>query len=71
MTDKQKAIVNYIYASAIECGGFRAAIDFANAHKAPRKLRRAAKLQKKILRGWLRASEGKPTQPIAAKHLKR
>ena len=62
--------INYLYSNALEQGGFRAALAFANTHKAPRKLRKAAKLIKKILRGWIRISEGKPVQPIAEKHFK-
>ena len=71
MKDKQRDVINYLYNCAMEEGDFRAALDLANTHKAPRKLRKAAKLIKKILRGWIRIGEGKPVQPIAEKHFRR
>lgn len=51
--------------------GFREAVEMCKGRKVPRRLRRAAKLIKKMYRGALRISEGKPTQPIAAKHYRR
>lgn len=50
--------------------GFRAAVEMCEIRKVPRRLRRAAKLIKKLYRAALRISEGKPTQPIAAKHFR-
>lgn len=51
--------------------GFREAVEMCEIRKVPRRLRRAAKLIKKMYLGALRISEGKPTQPIAAKHYRR
>lgn len=48
--------------------GFREAVKICEVRKVPRRFRRAAKLIQKMYRGALRISEGKPTQPIAAKH---
>ena len=63
--------VTFLFNWAQEQGGFQSALDFMNANKAPRKYRRAAKLIKKFLRGWIRAKSGKTVQPIAAKHFTR
>lgn len=70
MTDKTKEFIDYLYTYSQENGGFYAALDLANECPTPQKLRKAKKLIKKILRGWIRASEGKPVQPIAEKHFK-
>lgn len=51
--------------------GFREAVKMCEIRRVPRRLRGAAKLIKKMYRGALRISEGKPTQPIAAKHYRR
>lgn len=71
MNDNTKALINYLWNLAQEQGGAKSALALVNRCKAPRKLRRSAKLIKKILRGWIRQSEGKPVQPIAKKHFKR
>ena len=70
MTDKTESLIEYLYAHSQKVGGFYAALALANECKAPRKLRKANKLMKKILRGWIKISEGKPVQPIAAKHFR-
>lgn len=51
--------------------GFRKAMKMCEVRRVPRRLRRAAKLINKMYRGALRLSEGKPVQPIAAKHCRR
>lgn len=51
--------------------GFRKAIEMCEVRRVLRRLRRASKLIKKMYRGALRISEGKPVQPIAAKHCRR
>lgn len=70
MTEKTEVLIEYLYTSSQKCGGFRAALALANECKVPRKLRKANKLIKKILRGWIRISEGKPVKPIAEKHFR-
>lgn len=50
--------------------GFRKAVEICEVRKVPRRFRRSAKLIQKMYRGALRTSEGKPTQPIASKHMR-
>lgn len=71
MNDKTRELANVLWGYAKEQGGAKSALSMANSCKATRKLRRSQKLIKKILRGWIRQSEGKPVQPIAAKHFRR
>ena len=71
MDDKTIEIVNLLWDFSKEQGGTKSALALANSRKVPRKLRRSQKLVKKVLRGWIRQSEGKPVQPIAGKHFKR
>lgn len=71
MNDNTRELANVLWGYAKEQGGLSSALALANLCRAPRKLRRSAKLIKKILRGWIRLSEGKPVQPIAAKHFRR
>ena len=60
--------VTFLIDWAQKQGGFQSALDFMNANKAPWKYRRAAKLIKKFLRGWIRVKNGQSVQPIAEKH---
>lgn len=71
MTGRTIEMINFLWNFSQEQGGIKSALSLANSCKDPRKLRRSAKLIKKILRGWIRQSEGKPVQPIAGKHFKR
>ncbi len=71
MTDRTIDLVNFLWNFSQEQGGIKSALALANSCKAPRKLRQSQKLVKKILRGWIRQSEGKPVQPIAGKPFKR